>query len=406
MTLLSTITKAARAASKANQRKQKAAGLSKQERIKRGVTKQVADQMQRLHGEQGDPLLRNQGPYNENTATMKVEGVSGMSDAVTEAKTHFPINDDQMPWVDQLRFNRNHQKLLQNDDGSPIFENMGLLFDRNARDPNKQGEGPGMWFDKQENRVVRNPTTEYEFQKTEPWRQNLAGDYAMAVMGQDGVAISDMERGLPKGWGQASIMGKPGTDLEASLARIAHLEKMPGLDEMGPNPQVNLANENVFGAPGAKGSIIGSTGDISPAEAQNWKNLIGDNVDMFHRPGGGDAYRAAEGWSYTSVADNLGGVIDSFLDRGMAKEFDIMLRQTAKQSVDAYRRMGNISRSNANPNFGIVWDHMLDPKNKGRMAHEIVKELIDKKIISMEEMNAIMQQFAPQQSQQPQGLLA
>ncbi|RKZ07749.1 hypothetical protein DRQ25_10785 [Candidatus Fermentibacteria bacterium] len=380
------------------------AKISKARALRQQIARLAAKQRRQQTHEAGGPKVRNMADYDPGSSTMKVEGVSGMVDNLRAGtQSHFKIDDPDMPYSDQARYDRAHQLLLQNDDGSPVFESMGLLFDEGNRKPQKRGNSPGMWMD-ETGELNRSPTTEYTFDKAEPWRQNLAGDYAMAVMGQDGVAISDMQPGLPRGPGYVSIMRQPGSGIEKSLDKLGLLESQMDSGFTGPGPRVGLGSDTAFGAPGSRGDIIGSMGEISPAEAMRWKMAIGDGAEMFHRPGGDDAYRAAQGYKYSSVADNLGNVKNSFLERGMAKEFDVMLRQSAKQSVEAYKKMGNISRTKGNPNFGIVWDHLNMKENKGRMADEILQELIDTKTISMEEMNAIMQQFSPQS--QPQGLLA
>jgi len=362
--------------------------LSKVEQLRKLITRAAAKQIGKHTNVLGDPRVRNQGDLDLSKSTMNVEGRSGMepADALGDyagSPGHFP-RKQTTDYAGEQRFNRAHQGLLQEDDGSPIFESMGLMFDRNDRSPNKMGETAGHWVD---NKGVthRNPTTEYRFDKTDDWRQNLAADYAGAVMGQDGVAISDMEAGLPRGMGYASIMNKPGSDIEGTVKKMEAAGRK--------------IDKDFYAAPGSKGDVIGSIGPIEAAEAQWWKKIIGDNADAYNRPGGGDAYRGAEDYKYKSVADNMGRLKTRFMDQGMGDAFDKMLKQTAKQAPEAYGKMRAVDGSVEEPNFGILWDHINSrPDEKPR---DVLQQLIDDKIISMDEMSGIMQQFSAQQ-----GLLA
>lgn len=364
--------------------------LSKADKLKKLITRATAKQLGNVTDVLGDRRARNQGTYDPSKSTMNVEGRSGMDPAPPRgdyagSPGHFP-RKQTTSYEGEQRFNQAHQGLLQNDDGSPIFEALGLKFGRDDRDPNKMGQTAGHWVDELDE-THRNPTTEYRFEKTDDWRQNLSADYAGAVLGQDGVAVSDMKAGLPRGRDYTSIMNKPGSDIEETVKKM---------EDAG-----RVIDKDFYAAPGSKGDIIGSINPIEAAEAQWWKKIIGNNAEVHTRPGGGDAYRGAVDYKYKSVADNMGRLKQRFADQGMGDAFDSMLKQTAKRAPGAYKKMRAVDGSVEEPNFGILWEHINARPNE--KAGDVLQQLIDDKIISMEEMNAIMDKFQPQQSQ---GLLA
>lgn len=238
----------------------------------------------------------------------------------------------------------------------------------------------------------QNPVTEYQTAMGSNKDEELMAKFMQWGLLQDGVASAGIRKGaVPDKGGYSSVM----TDMGAPEARKALDAGGFEFDKFGP--------DGYYLSQGSKGLNVGSLTEVGPDVQRKMAEVLGDGR-IHNRPHGGTAYQGAQDFEYTSVADEFANMADMFESQGKGPQLNSMLRDWAPRADASWDAMEGISGGTAAPSMRTITEELNKAfKGGGEPINIILKLKADGKISTLQ-MDQLMQQFMPQQSQQ--GLLA
>ena len=336
-------------------------------------------------------LLRTKIPKPDKITRIRVPAsktVSKVEAYPGSQSRHFAEGEN----LGSTEFNDAAQGLLQTESGQSIpAKHLGLKEAEGQR-----FTGPGYWQD--DKGVFKNPTTEYGTVNADPELARLKAHYEQVVMAQDGVANTTLSKGgTGMGSDFMSVM-MPG-DTNPDMVRKALEGADFKFDDWSP--------EGFFMSPGEAGLHIGSPEGMGRQQRKMLETL-GPEAKPYSRigsdygsdRGGSSAYQGGvDDGSFSSVKDEMQGLLTDFSGAGQVGPLNRMLKDTAGNAPAAYEKMQGISGSAPRVDFDIIWKEI---NSSDKPPVEVIQKLIKDNVISQQDAGWFMQQL----SQPQRGLLA